>query len=121
METKLTAVSTKILDFTVNSSPGQAATLDPATIAQVGLLLLQLFQACRKLRSPERIKEEANHPTPAMRLGIRRHALDLLGRDFVRQHGRRFVDKVIDAAATASDEEYAEIEKLVANEPLLND
>ncbi len=116
----LETATRRVLDTTTGGDP-QAGMIDVATIAALAGLLLQLYQQCRKNRTPEQIKASAATPSLIARLGVRRQAIKQLGWSFVRAHGEKLVDAVFSTAAAAAPGEYADLEREIAAEPILHD
>lgn len=100
---------------------GPAAVIDSGTWLGLLTTLLQVYLDCRKTKSPAQLKESAKRGGVLQLLAIRRRLHQHVGPGFLRKHGNT-PQAILNAAANATDEQYAKLEHEIASEPmLLND
>lgn len=94
---------------------------DPSTYITLIATLLQIYQQCRRNKSPGQIKQEAANPGILARIGVRRHLRQNFDSKFMQAHGEKLTAELFAVAAGADDDKYAALEKEIASEPLLHD
>lgn len=114
-------VSREILDELAKetSAKGLPAEkiVDPSTVINLAIMVLELIQQCRQARTPQALHEMCSSPSIVHRLLLRRGIISHMGHDFFAQHGKDAAAIIFDQGARADNATWSALLQQVQQLP----